>query len=137
MEKGSTIDGSKGPTQLKGARVLIAEDEYTIAMFLADYLELQGAQVVGPAGNLEALAALVEQQQIDAALLDINLGGELVYPLADRLAEAGVPFLLTSGYDDNIPARFADNPRCSKPYRLEALSQALQDTLARRPGGSR
>ena len=118
--------------QLRGARVLIAEDEYTIAMFLADYLELQGAEVVGPAGNLDALAELVDQQPIDAALLDINLGGEMVYPLADRLIQAGVPFLLTSGYDDNIPPRFADAPRCSKPYRLETLNQALRDTLARR-----
>lgn len=115
---------------LNGTRVLVAEDEYTIAMLLVDYLQMQGVNVIGPAGNLDALGALVDQNEIDAALLDINLGGEAVYPLADRLMEAGVPFVLTSGYDDNVPPRFAQVPRCSKPYRLDTLSRALQQTLA-------
>ena len=115
---------------LRGARVLVAEDEYTIAMFLVDFLEMKDVQVVGPAGNLKALGELLDTNDVDVALLDINLGGELVYPLADRLRAQGVPFLLTSGYDDNVPARFADAPRCAKPYRLEALARALETTLA-------
>lgn len=115
---------------LKGARVLVAEDEYTIAMFLVDFLELKGVTVVGPAGNLGKLNELLDQHEVDAALLDINLGGELVYPVADRLAAQGIPFLLTSGYDDNVPARFAGAPRCTKPYRLEVLATALEGLLA-------
>ncbi|NIJ70024.1 response regulator [Xanthomonas sp. 60] len=124
------------PGGLSGAKVLVAEDEYTIAMFLVDFLEMKDVQVIGPAGNLKALGELLDAEQIDVALLDINLGGELVYPVADRLREKGVPFLLTSGYDDNVPARFSDVPRCAKPYRLEALARALEETLAqgRRPG---
>ena len=110
-----------GASSLTGARVLVAEDEYSIAMCVAEYLEMQGVHVVGPAGNLAALDELVDSAKLDAALLDINLGGELVYPLADRLAAAGVPFVLTSGYDDNIPSRFSGTPRCGKPYQLEAL----------------
>jgi DNA-binding response OmpR family regulator len=119
---------------LNGVHVLVAEDEYSIAMLVAEYLEMEGVHVVGPAGNLAALDALVEEGGLDAALLDINLGGELVFPLADRLAEAGVPFVLTSGYDDCIPPRFAGVPRCGKPYRLDALRHALQNTLAQRAG---
>lgn len=115
---------------LSGAKVLVAEDEYTIAMFLVDFLEMKDVQVIGPAGNLKDLGALLDSNSVDAALLDINLGGELVYPLADRLREQGVPFLLTSGYDDNVPERFISAPRCAKPYRLEALARALEDTLA-------
>jgi CheY-like chemotaxis protein len=111
---------------LEGVRVLVAEDEFAIAMFLVDYLELKGVQVVGPAGDLAALGRLVDEQPIDVALLDINLGGQQVYPLADRLVEAGIPFLLTSGYDDNVPSRFADVPRCAKPYHIQALAQQLE-----------
>jgi len=122
-------------TSLNGAKVLIAEDEYTIAMFLIDYLEDQGVEVVGPAGSLEGVNKLIDGHQVDAALLDINLAGELVFPVADRLREKGVPFVLTSGYDDNVPARFADDPRCAKPYRLETLARTLEDALANGPGG--
>ena len=114
---------------MAGKRILVAEDEYNIAMFLVDYLQMNDVEVVGPAGNLQALGALVDENAIDGALLDINLGGELVYPLADRLLERGIPFVLTSGYDDNVPERFADMPRCGKPYRLEALSRILADAL--------
>lgn len=122
-------------TSLNGAKVLIAEDEYTIAMFLIDYLEDQGVEVVGPAGSLEGVNKLIDGHQVDAALLDINLAGELVFPVADRLREKGVPFVLTSGYDDNVPARFADDPRCAKPYRLETLARTLEDALANGQGG--
>ena len=119
-------------SSLAGVRILVAEDEYAIAMFVTDYLEMQGAEVVGPAGNLEALDTLVDSTAIHAALLDINLGGELVYPLADRLAMAGVPFVLTSGYDGDLPPRFNGRPHCSKPYRLEELRGALCAALAGR-----
>jgi len=124
---------------LQGVRVLVAEDEFAIAMFLVDYLELKGVHIVGPAGDLAALNRLFDEQPIDVALLDINLGGEQVYPLADRLAAAGIPFLLTSGYDDNVPSRFADAPRCAKPYHIQALAQQLETLVhARRvtAGGS-
>ncbi|MBH1636019.1 response regulator [Stenotrophomonas maltophilia] len=124
------LEAGNKPEGLTGLRVLVAEDEFAIAMFLVDYLELKGAQVVGPAGDLQALGQLVDTHPIDVALLDINLGGEQVYPLADRLAEAGTPFLLTSGYDDNLPSRFASAPRCTKPYHIETLVQQLAGLVA-------
>ncbi len=120
------LEAGNKPEGLKGLRVLVAEDEFAIAMFLEDYLELKGAQVVGPAGDLQALGRLVDENPIDVALLDINLGGELVY----RLADAGTPFMLTSGYDDNLPSRFAGAPRCTKPYHIEALVQQLARLVA-------
>ena len=120
------LEAGNKPEGLKGLRVLVAEDEFAIAMFLVDYLQLKGAQVVGPAGDLQALGRLVDENPIDVALLDINLGGELVY----RLADAGTPFMLTSGYDDNLPSRFAGAPRCTKPYHIEALVQQLARLVA-------
>jgi response regulator RpfG family c-di-GMP phosphodiesterase len=68
------LEAGNKPEGLKGLRVLVAEDEFAIAMFLVDYLELKGAQVVGPAGDLQALGRLVDENPIDVALLDINLG---------------------------------------------------------------
>ncbi len=68
------LEAGNKPEGLKGLRVLVAEDEFAIAMFLVDYLELKGAQVVGPAGDLQALGRLVDEHPIDVALLDINLG---------------------------------------------------------------
>ncbi|MEG0182862.1 MAG: response regulator [Stenotrophomonas sp.] len=124
------VQAGNNDSGLKGVRVLVAEDEFAIAMFLAEYLQLKGAEVIGPAGDLEALGRLLDSHAVDAALLDINLGGEKVYPLADRLNAAGTPFLLTSGYDDNLPSRFAGAPRCSKPYRIEALAQQLTHLLS-------
>ncbi|MCU1091205.1 response regulator [Stenotrophomonas maltophilia] len=124
LESGDEREG------LQGLRVLVAEDEFAIAMFLADYLQLKGAYVVGPAGDLRELARLVDDHPIDVALLDINLGGEQVYPLADRLSEAGTPFLLTSGYDDNLPSRFASAPRCPKPYHIDTLARQLAGLVA-------
>ena len=67
------LEAGNKPESLKGLRVLVAEDEFAIAMFLVDYLELKGAQVVGPAGD-QALGRLVDEHPIDVALLDINLG---------------------------------------------------------------
>jgi len=121
---------------LRGTRILVAEDEYTIASFLTDYLEELGVEVVGPAGTLQTLGELLDRHPVDAALLDINLAGELVYPVADRLAEAGVPFLLTSGYDDNVPARHAAAPRCAKPYRLDALMGVIRKMIASAPNAA-
>lgn len=121
--------GSK-PEGLKGLRVLVAEDEFAIAMFLVDYLELKGAQVVGPAGNLQALGQLVDTHTIDVALLDINLGGEQVYPLADRLAEAGTP----------VPADLRLRRQPAQPLRqraalYQALSHRSPGPAAGRAGG--
>ncbi len=124
------LEAGNKPEGLKGLRVLVAEDEFAIAMFLVDYLELKGAQVVGPAGDLQALGRLVDTHPIDVALLDINLGGEQVYPLADRLAEAGIPFLLTSGYDDNLPSRL-----CQRAALYQALSHRSAGAAAGRAGG--
>jgi CheY-like chemotaxis protein len=103
---------------LKGRRLLIVEDDYLIAADLANSLEELGIDVVGPTGSVEDALDLVESQgeRLDAAVLDINLREEPVYPVANALAARGIPFVFTTGYDAAaIPEAYASAPRCEKP----------------------
>lgn len=118
-------------TPLAGRRILLVEDEYIVAFDLADALTELGAAIVGPTGSVAgALGLIARDPSIDSAVLDINLNGERVYPVAEALAARGVPFVFTSGYDIHvIPARFAGEPRCEKPVDRRLLLRLL---LARR-----
>ena len=114
-----------------GRRALVVEDEYLIAHDLADDLRSLGADVVGPLSSVtKALAAIDAQAELDGAILDINLQGEMVFPVADRLLERSIPFLFATGYDSEIiPERYADVPRCEKPVTGLRLTQALERRL--------
>lgn len=88
-----------------------------MAVALEDDLRDGGAVVIGPFGDLASALAGAEQQAFDLALLDINLGGTMVYPLADALLLRRVPFLFLSGYiGADLPPRFSAQRRLSKPY---------------------
>lgn len=119
------MNGSK---PLADYRILVVEDEYFIALQIASDIINAGAEVVGPVGTLEnALRALDEHARLDAAVLDINLRGEKVYPAADVLMARGIPFLFATGYDQAvIPERFAGVVRCDKPPSLADLRAALK-----------
>lgn len=107
---------------LAGKRILIVEDEYMIAVDLKRELLRQGAEVVGPTGDLEEGLELADGQRLDAALLDLNLEGDWSYPIADRLDGAGVPYLFVTGYDPwALPDAYADKPAIAKPYALTAV----------------
>lgn len=83
--------------------------------------------MIGPGGTLEdALALVYNNSHIDAAVLDINLHGEMVYPVADELAGRGVPFVFASGYDKSaVPERYSRIKHCEKPVPPEAIAAAL------------
>jgi CheY-like chemotaxis protein len=118
---------------LRGRRLLIVEDDFAIADDLARYLQEAGAQVVGPAGTVEAALDLLESEAatLDAATLDINLHGERVYPVADALAARGVPFVFMTGYDAHvIPEAYAGVPRLEKPVDRAQLARALARIMA-------
>jgi CheY-like chemotaxis protein len=107
-------------------RVLVVEDEYLVAMDVSAYLAAAGAQVVGPASTVTAALDAVEHTELDGAIVDVNLRGEMAYPVADALAARGIPFVFTTGYDAHVvPARFASVKRCEKPTTPEAISRAL------------
>ncbi|WP_426000418.1 response regulator [Caulobacter sp. DWR1-3-2b1] len=104
------------------ARILVVEDEYLLAEVLTDALTELGAEVVGPVGQLAQALALIETTPIDGAVLDINLRGEMVFPLADVLTTLGVPYVFATGYErENIPALYKDIPILSKPVDVRLL----------------
>ena len=112
---------------LHGGRILVVEDEYMIAADLAQTLEKLGAVVVGPAPTVGRALRLVEAEgQLDGAVLDINLGSEKAYPVADALIARGVPFVFATGYDDwAVPAAYASVPRFEKPVDTAMLTRIL------------
>lgn len=108
--------------ELKAKRILVIEDEYFIASDLARALIAAGAEVVGPAGDLAAGLRLADGEEIDAAILDINLDGAMSYPIADRLTQAQVPHLFLTGYDGwSLPTAYRNIPCLPKPFTMPRL----------------
>ena len=102
--------------RLRGLRVLVVEDEFLVSVALEDDLREAGPSLLGPFSALPAVLAGAAAQAFDLALLDINLSGIMVYPLADILLARHVPFLFLSGYTvADLPSRFATQRRLSKP----------------------
>ena len=113
---------------LRGRTILIVEDEAMVAFDTQLGLEDRGASVVGPCLSLaEADEALSEAERLDAAVLDINIGGDAVFPLARHLAAAGVPFVFQTGNADmpELQTEFAGRPVCGKPVDIDDLSAAI------------
>jgi len=110
-------------------RVLLAEDEAIIGMMMREFLTECGLFVVGPCCTVnEAIAAV--NGEFDCAILDLNLGGHSVYPVAEALAARGVPFAFVTGYDrESVDGRFGDVPVLQKPITRENLESYLRTTL--------
>lgn len=121
-----------------GSRILVVEDESLIAIELASELKAAGWEVIGPAHSLAEGFALMERSEgLDAALLDVNLGGRAVYPLALELQAAGVPFVFCTGYEMVDPeGRFLDAPLIRKPVNLELLKSELSRLVANDAGSA-
>ena len=119
------------PVGLKGRRVLVVEDEMMIAMLVEDMLAELGCAVVGPAHALDAALELAASEVgLDVALLDVNLGGKPVFPVADALRLKGVPAIFSTGYGD-AGLRDSDKgaPVLQKPFRAGDLARALNEAL--------
>jgi len=111
---------------LAGRRILLVEDELLIAMALEDVLRSEGCVIVGPVWHIEAALKAAREEAVDAAVLDVNLAGERVYPVAQALAERNVPFVFTTGYSHSeLPAEHADRPSLAKPFKPAQLINAL------------
>ena len=113
---------------LSRRRLLVVEDDWFVAAALVQSLEAEGAEVLGPAPSVaRALRALEEAEPApDGAVLDINLGGERVYPVAEALRARGVPFVFVTGYDPGaVPEAHAAAPVLSKPVTMAAVAKAL------------
>ena len=108
-------------------RVLLVEDSLITALDVARVLEEKGFEVSGPTGRVSSALNMIENRQIDVGVLDINLGKEDSFPIADRLREKGTPFLFLTGYDARaiLPERFQGTVCLAKPFADDALVEAL------------
>ncbi|MBN8807437.1 MAG: response regulator [Sphingomonas sp.] len=106
-------------------RILIVEDEPLIAMMLEDFVDALGKTCVGTCDTVQSALATIADETPDAVILDVNLsGGEKSWPVADALAEKGIPFVLSSGGDEVVDGH-ADRPRLSKPFTMDGMEKAL------------
>jgi two-component SAPR family response regulator len=117
---------------LQGRRILIVEDDYLIASDLADALQELGAIILGPCSSVRAALRLISETKPDTAVLDINLGQQNAYPIADALLADGMPFIFVTGYSsDVLPAQYRGIPRCQKPLQNLMIGKLLGEALAR------
>ena len=113
--------------------ILIIEDEPLIAMMLEDFLDSLGHRVVGTAETVLDALSRIEEGGFDCAIIDVHLkNGEKVWPVADRLARQGLPFILaTGGHIEQPPAEHAAVPVLAKPYTIDAIDPALTAACGR------
>jgi len=109
-----------------GKRILVVEDEYFLADETRRQLVRLNSTVVGPTATVEEALSLIEAQKIDGAILDIHLGDELVFPVAEKLDGLDIPFVFATGYDASVvPDRFSGFLLCEKPTELGKIARAL------------
>ena len=117
--------------ELKGLRVLVVEDEALVALQLEDMLSDLGCAVIGPAARVHQALDLLNGQRVDAAVLDLNVAGELVYPVAEALTRRGVPFIFATGYGaSGLTEPYRSRPVLQKPFLLTQLRKAMLDSMA-------
>jgi CheY-like chemotaxis protein len=113
-----------------GRRILVVEDEFLIRMLLEDMLTDLGYELAGVAGRVEEAAELAKTRDFDLAILDVNLDGHDVYPVADLITQRGLPFMFVTGYGGRgMPAPYRDRPTLQKPFQLDELKRMLAQLL--------
>ena len=113
------------------ARILVVEDEYLIRMLLEDMLADLGYTVSGAVGTIGEASTLAESGDFDLAILDVNLDGKTIYPVADILAKRGLPFVFVTGYGErSLIEPYRDRPALQKPFQVEQLKNAIAGLLA-------
>jgi len=113
-----------------GRMILVLEDDYLVVEEMVQELAARGAEVIGPIANLhKAFDTLTRVPDIGGAVLDINLQGEAVYPLADELVRRGIPFVFATAYDESaVPIAYRQHQRFTKPVDVQQVATALLKT---------
>ena len=112
-------------------RILIVEDSPVIAIDTEEMVRSMGYHAVGPLGNMADALVAAEAEQINAAIVDLNIRGAKPFPILQKLERRGIPFLIVSGYADwRMPDEWSDRPRLAKPYSKAQLEKALSALLA-------
>ncbi len=116
---------------LSGRRILVVEDESLVAMLLETILEDMECVPVGPVSSVaDALKTVTEENALDAALLDVNVAGTYVFPVAEALKAKGVPFVFSTGYGEGgLPDEWRGQPTIQKPFTEDTVRQALMQAV--------
>ena len=110
--------------------ILVVEDEPLIAMMLEDFLETLGHRVHATCDSVQGAIGEAEKGGFDVAILDVNLGGETAWPVARKLREKQIPFVIaTGGHVDPPPAEFANVPLIEKPYTVDRVTPAIEAAI--------
>ena len=125
------VSGSESETLLRGKTVMLVEDEKMVTVLLEDMLEALGCTDIRCASCVSAALEEIGRTVPDLAVLDVNLGNEMVYPVAEKLNVAQVPFVFTTGYGRGaIKLEWAARPCVQKPFNIDSFSGALRAALA-------
>src|SRR6187455_3505704 len=121
------MDSATNPASAQtGRRILVVEDEFLIRMLLEDMLTDLGYELVGVAGRVDEASELAKTKDFDLAILDVNLDGHDVYPVADLIGKRGLPFMFVTGYGGRgLPDTYRDRPTLQKPFQLDELKKML------------
>lgn len=124
------MSSGEAPATPASRRVLVVEDEIMIRMLLEDMLGDLGYTVAAAAGRIAEAMPLARDAEFDVAILDINLNGETVYPIADILTARGLPFVFSTGYGERgLPENYRNRPTLQKPFQLEGLKSTLTELM--------
>jgi CheY-like chemotaxis protein len=115
---------------LRAKRILVVEDELMIRLLLEDMLAELGCTVTASAARLDEAVELAQNADFDVAILDVNLNGQPIVPVADILAARGTPFVFATGYGERgLPTTHRARPSLNKPFQLDSLKRTLQGAL--------
>ena len=127
-----TTSATQARSATQAKRILVVEDELMIRMLLEDMLGELGYVVAAEAARIDEALDAANNAVFDVAILDVNLNGEPILPVADALAARGTPFVFATGYGERgLPEAYRDRPTLKKPFQIEGLEQMLQSALKR------
>ncbi len=110
--------------------ILLVEDEVMIRMMVADMLEELGYTIAGEAGDIDEGIRLVQAIDFDIAILDVNVNGKVITPVAEAVQMRGLPFVFATGYGaQGLPEKFRDRPTLQKPFQIETLARTIETVL--------
>ena len=114
----------------QGCSVFLVEDEVMIRMMVADMLEELGHSIAGEAGEIGHAIKLAQSTEFDLAILDVNVNGKVITPVAELIKARNRPFIFATGYGSSgLPEEYRDRPALQKPFQLETLAQVISSAL--------